>query len=353
MDQTASNGRRARRGRPYRGMTLAVVVAAAVLLALIPTMGSAVTACTPTGFYRDGINMTAALVNPASTLTGEVDATGCNVGVYFDGSVVGSVDRADIHGANYFGILVNGDVANARVDVLRSSIRAIGETPFNGTQHGVAIYYRAFGTGTASGRISGNTVSSYQKGGIVANGAGTTATISDNTVTGLGPVAFIAQNGIQVGYGANASVMRNHVTGNSYTGSNLASSGGILVVGGPGYGGAYTVGTQIVGNTAANNDVGVYLSNLAENGSAPTTATNVKVVNNTISSDAVQNTTGLSSTMGYQAGVSDVGNNDKIVNNDISGIGYTVGASSTASTVPIDAETSFTNRPKVHANSTP
>ena len=61
-------------------------------------------------------------------------------------------------------------------------------------------------------------------------------TISNNVVTGEGPVSYIAQNGIQLGYGMKAAVSGNTVSGNAYTGSNLASSGGILVVGGPCYG---------------------------------------------------------------------------------------------------------------------
>jgi hypothetical protein len=44
------------------------------------------------------------------------------------------------------------------------------------------------------------------------------------TVTGEGAVDYIAQNGIQIGYGAHATVTGNTVTGNAYSGSNLASS---------------------------------------------------------------------------------------------------------------------------------
>ena len=61
-------------------------------------------------------------------------------------------------------------------------------------------------TGTAKGKIEGNSISLYQKGGITANGAGTDVNIKDNRVNGLGPVPFIAQNGIQIGFGANGSV---------------------------------------------------------------------------------------------------------------------------------------------------
>jgi hypothetical protein len=138
-------------------------------------------------------------------------------------------------------------------------------------------------------------------------------------------------------------VMGNTVTGNSYTGSSTVS-GGIIVVGGPYYGGAdYTVGTQIIGNTVRDNDVGIFLTNLDAGGNAPATATNVKVVNNVISDAAVTNG------YVYQAGVSDVGNNDKIINNNISGAGY---ANNPPTTYAIDADpSSYSPRVKVHANS--
>ena len=58
----------------------------------------------------------------------------------------------------------------------------------------------------------------YQKGGITANGIGVSVQIRDNVVTGDGPTTRTAQNGIQIGYGATATVMKNTVTGNSYTG---------------------------------------------------------------------------------------------------------------------------------------
>jgi hypothetical protein len=145
-------------------------------------------------------------------------------------------------------------------------------------------------------------------------------------VTGEGPVNYIAQNGIQVGYdGAQATVTENTVTGNAYTGANGASSGGILVVGGPCFGDGlpYATGVSITRNTLTTNDVGVFLFNGDANCVAPTSRTNNSVKFNAISNDAVTNTTGQTSTCGYQAGVSDVGTKDHIVNNEISGIGYT------------------------------
>src|SRR5262245_7167808 len=104
-------------------------------------------ACVPTGFVLDGLNLTAASIDPAS-VTGEIDATGCNIGVFFS-SGEHTVMAADIHGANYFGVAVVAQ-GGVRVDISDSWIHHIGETPFTGAQHGVGIYYRGF-LGSASG----------------------------------------------------------------------------------------------------------------------------------------------------------------------------------------------------------
>ncbi len=102
---------------------------------------------------RDDINLTAAQIG--GTVTGTLDATPlCNIGAYN----VSSVSGATIFGANYFGVVNDGTTTS----VTNSTIRNIGEVPFNGAQHGVAVYYTGAG---ATGAISGNTISQYQKGG--------------------------------------------------------------------------------------------------------------------------------------------------------------------------------------------
>ena len=49
--------------------------------------------CAPTGFIRDGIDLTAAVID-ASALTGTVNATGCDIGVYYHPGTSGSVNLA-------------------------------------------------------------------------------------------------------------------------------------------------------------------------------------------------------------------------------------------------------------------
>jgi parallel beta-helix repeat protein len=239
------------------------------------------------------------------------------------------------------GILFDGASGNITDNVVTNINQNQGAV-FSGCQEGNAIEVRNFGLSptTVRARIDGNTISGYQKTGIVVNGDAD-GTVTDNTVTGDGPQDHIAQNGIQIGFGATAQVKHNQVSGNAYTGGDV--SGGILVVAGPFYGSAYSVGDQIINNTLTGNDIGVWLSQIDAATNPPTTATNAKVVGNIISNSAVTN--GLV----YQAGIADQGNNDKIINNTISGAGYDPNTPP-GSTFAIDADTSFTNRPKVHAN---
>jgi hypothetical protein len=323
-------------------MALKVPLYALALFVCAPmTHAIAAPTCTPTGFMRDNINLTAARINPA-TVSGDVDATGCNIGIYYSGNANGHIQNANIHGANYFGIVNNG----AHVDVRNSTISDIGEKPFDGTQHGVAIYW-AFGS-AASGDIQNNYIWNYQKGGIVVNGPSAGSHIQQNVVIGLGPVNFIAQNGIQAGFGANTQIEQNIVSGNSYTGAGQASSGGILVVGGDCYGGRPTINTRVQNNTGLGNDVGVWFSNLDSSCNALSTVTGDTAQNNVLVNNAINNTTGNGPSQGYQAGISDQGDYDVIQNNTICGSGYAPPGNGTAALFTIDV--TATNNVKVQNN---
>jgi hypothetical protein len=314
----------------------------ALALVVCAPLSQASAACAPTGFVRDAIDLTAAMINPPGTVRGDVDATGCNIGIYYGPGSHGKVDLANVHGANYFGIVNNG----GRVDIRNSAISDIGEKPFNGTQHGVAIYF-AFNS-AAKGDIEGNYIWNYQKGGIVVNGPLASSNIQRNTVTGLGPVNFIAQNGIQAGFGADADVQQNLVTGNSYTGAGQTASGGVLVVGGACYGGNPQTNTKVQSNIGLGNDVGAYLSNLDASCNAVTTPTKNTVQLNILVNNALNNTTGNGPTQGYQAGISDQGSQDTIQNNEICGLGYKPPGTATTAAFAIDV--TATNNPKVKNN---
>jgi uncharacterized repeat protein (TIGR01451 family) len=177
---------------------------------------TAVAACRPTGFMRDGIDLTARQIG--GTVTGTLDATGCNIGAYNPTSVTG----ATIFGANYYGVVVNAATTN--VNISNTTIHDIGESPFNGAQHGVGVLYNA-----ASGTLSGSSITRYQKNGVVVAGTHAAVTVKNNTVTGNGQINYIAQNGIEIASGASASVMGNTVSGNWYTPTTYTACGLLFI----------------------------------------------------------------------------------------------------------------------------
>jgi len=110
------------------------------------------------------------------------------------------------------GIFVSG---GASAKITGNSIVSIRDNPISGCQNGIGIQVGRQIEGTSgTATIKANSISDYQKGGIVVDNTGSSATIDGNTVTGVGPTPLIAQNGIQVGRGAAATITQNSVSGN-------------------------------------------------------------------------------------------------------------------------------------------
>jgi hypothetical protein len=122
-----------------------------------------------------------------------------------------------------------------------------------GCQEGIGIEVRnppldgGGGPGSTRADITNNLVALYQKGGIAILG-NVDAKISKNSTLGLQPVSFIAQNGIQVSYGASGVVQDNFCDGNYYTGANWASTG-ILIF--------ESDSVKVHANTVIENQIGV------------------------------------------------------------------------------------------------
>ncbi|MEO8074864.1 MAG: right-handed parallel beta-helix repeat-containing protein [Acidobacteriota bacterium] len=87
-----------------------------------------------------------------------------------------------------------------------------------GCQGGLGIYVQSGLAGTSTVTISNSTVHDYDKNGITANEVGTNVTIRSNTITGLGDKTQAAQNGIQIGYGAKATIESTGVTNHAWGG---------------------------------------------------------------------------------------------------------------------------------------
>ncbi len=171
----------------------------------------------------------AIVATSGQVITGLIDASGCDVGVYVGPGVTGVTITATVTDALYAGIDVSGGNAN----VIGSTVSNIGDNPFTGDQYGIAIFYGD----AATGEVINSQVSSYQKSGIEVLDAGSVVTVSNDTVTGLGPVPIIAQNGVEFDSGASGSITNSTIQGNSYSATcntqnyntSCAQSGGILL----------------------------------------------------------------------------------------------------------------------------
>ncbi len=121
-------------------------------------------------------------------------------GVVIDGfTIEGPVD-----GINYGVMVVDGGEATIK----NNAIKAIRDEAFSGRQSGIAIL--VYHTSTAT--IDNNSITDFQKGGIVVDNEGSSATITGNTVTGAGKTDVTAQNGIQISRGASAVVRGNFIS---------------------------------------------------------------------------------------------------------------------------------------------
>ena len=170
---------------------------------------------------------------------------------------------------------------SAFANIHDNNILDIRDAPLSGCQNGIGILVGRNSlstTGTAT--IQDNVISGHQKGGIVVDRAGSSATIDGNAVTGVGTTPLIAQNGIQVSRGATAQVTDNdiadhrcdHFTCGPDPVADTTSIGILLFNNGQ--------PMTVSGNDVANNDTGVYQSTTAGGSTA--------ITNNTVTGNRFQ-----------------------------------------------------------------
>jgi hypothetical protein len=163
---------------------------------------------------------------------------------------------------------------NASGNIVRAAIRnfKLG-TGLGGCQSGTGLFVQSGGGKISKVEIEDCTIHDFQKNGITANEIGTTAFIRRNVVTGIGPTAAIAQNGIQIGFGAGGAIAKNVVTNNVYSAciavaTCAAVATNILVT--------QSDGVEVSGNKAGISQVAIFVNgNAAEVERNETFAANV------------------------------------------------------------------------------
>ena len=181
-----------------------------------------------------------------------VTIQGTGVSVDFSGFTVNGPGASGCGSINA-GIQVR-DHANAAIH--DNTVSNIRDEPLSGCQNGRAIRIGENAT-PASGTVTRNTIVGYQKNGIDLRNAATTATLSNNIITGGGPMPLIAQNGVVV-VSAEATIQGNTVTGNACDHPscgpdpiNDTQSTGVLLL-------FAQAGSTVSGNALSGNDIGVY-----------------------------------------------------------------------------------------------
>jgi nitrous oxidase accessory protein NosD len=212
---------------------------------ILPTTDSDTDSATPQDAIVDvrsgvvGVSLSSLTINGAGA-SGSIDAAGCPadfVGVYFHSSS-GSLE-----------------------DVTVKNVALPPALP--GCPAGQGVYVDAAPGAHANVSIDHSSVVGYQEDGIACDDAGTYCTITDTTVTGIGPTDVIAQNGIQIWSGS-ADLTGDTVSQNTYTdplfspgnGTTIPPSGyapatGVLVINA----GAFSM----TGNHVSANDDDAYL----------------------------------------------------------------------------------------------
>ncbi len=132
---------------------------------------------------------------------------------------------------NYYGIDFQNSSGTATSDLV-TGIQLPSD--LFGCQDGLAIYaYNGyFLTGVAPSpaktvSIVSTTVTAFDKNGITCDDPGQVCLLTSDVVTGIGPTPLIAQNGIQIGFGAKATVHGGTISqSGDFTGSGGCSGSG-------------------------------------------------------------------------------------------------------------------------------
>jgi len=234
------------------------------------------------------------VANSAGASSGEATAAIILVqnaeSVELEGFIVdGSANGITSCSPNLIGILYQDASGSIEHNAVRN-VRLASSLP--GCQSGGAIVVESSASGRSNVTIADNSMDGYQKNGITANEPGTKVDVNGNTVSGLGPTTGAAQNGIQIGFGAQGRVTNNAVADNVYSPcesvANCPSNAAAILI-------FQSNAVRVERNTLASNQVGVFVA-----------ANNGAIAGNTVFHSVALD------------GIALVGNGNSVSSNDIS-----------------------------------
>jgi parallel beta-helix repeat protein len=205
-------------------------------------------------------------VKPTSTLGGSqaiIDVNGAT-GVTIENLII---DGSGTSSA-WFGVFVeqggSATIASNTIQNVQATASTGGDTGFGIRVGRSSLSGQAVTTGTAV--VQNNIITKYGKGGIDVANTGSSATVSGNTVTGLGHKVSDnisqVQNGIEFDEGATGTISSNTVSKNGSALTGFGSAGILLFQPGS--------GVHVTNNSLSNNDVGIWVFDAA----SPTVSNN-------------------------------------------------------------------------------
>lgn len=209
-------------------------------------------------------NMGQALVKPPSALTNSLSLSSGNpIAAIILVDTTSKVNLTNLTvdgGSSQFSGCANPNLIgvyyrNASGTVDRLAVRNLNFGPGSeGCQAGIGIFVQSGGGGSSNVSILNCSVHDYQKNGIVASEARTNVLIKGCAVTGIGATPNIAQNGIQVSFGAVGTVDSNSVINHVYAQCTTSGCGtvstNILIFN--------SNGVKVTKNTVGNGQVNIY-----------------------------------------------------------------------------------------------
>ncbi len=150
-------------------------------------------------------------------------------------TIDGTGNNVQTCGLDPVGVLFQNGSGSIKSSAVVNQVLPAGYT---GCQSGLAIYAESGNGGVSTVTIQNNVVQNFDKNGITADDAGTTAIIMNNTVIGQGSWDGAGQNSIQVAFNAVARVSNNVVGDDIWGPDQLGDTGdaatGILIYDTPG-----------------------------------------------------------------------------------------------------------------------
>jgi hypothetical protein len=182
--------------------------------------GKGVTILAPTAVAANTTHLVSAAAAAAIVLA---EADGVDIS---DLTVDGAPGAFNACSPQYYGIFYRN--ASGTVDTVH--VTNVTHPSAGGCQGVVGILIQSGGGGTSDVTVQDSMIDNYGKNGITCNEVGSTCVVKGSMVTGRGPLGLgqAAQNGIQIGTGAQGTIEDNEIRDNYYTPMSFCAAGILL-----------------------------------------------------------------------------------------------------------------------------